>query len=54
MLSFYSVHGEEQKWYLLEFLCCQLEHQTNVGHSGSIHSDPCELSSEIAQSVWGW
>jgi len=38
--------------YLLEFLCCQLEHQTDLGHSGSIHSGPCELSSEIARSVW--
>lgn len=40
------------KNYLLEFLCCQLEHQTDVGHSGNIHLDPCELNSEIAWSVW--
>lgn len=43
-----------KKWYLLEFLYCQLDHQTNVGCSGSIDSDPCELSLEIAQWVWGW
>lgn len=43
-----------KKWYLLEFLYCQLEQQTNVGCSGSIDSDPCDLSSEIAQSLWGW
>lgn len=39
------------KKYLLEFLYCQLEHQTDVGHSGSIHLDPCEFSSKTAWSV---
>lgn len=36
---------------LLKFLYYQPEHQTDVGHSGSIRLDPCELSSEIAWSV---
>lgn len=49
--SAFTLHLVRNKKCLLEFLYCQLEHQTDVGHSGGIHLDPCEVSSEIAQSV---
>lgn len=41
---------------LLEFLCCQLKHQTDVGCFGSIHLDVSELSqkqSDLYGSL-GW